>query len=162
MPTFLIIFAVFKGYAKIFKIGSLIKYSRWLPLNFVQTVTICFIRRKNEQNLNCILRVGTVNIKNSLNQNRAIVFIVIKFSILAGLSNSRMNYRALTTSFSEQTQLFADVAADPTLPRTKSFPCPKCGHREAAFFQSRARRADTTMSLYYVCCNASCGYRWME
>ena len=32
-----------------------------------------------------------------------------------------------------------DVAADPTLPRTRDVRCGKCGHQEAVFFQVRAR-----------------------
>ncbi|KAD5507829.1 hypothetical protein E3N88_15532 [Mikania micrantha] len=37
----------------------------------------------------------------------------------------------------ERTQVLQDVAADPTLPRTKSVRCAQCGHGEAVFFQSR-------------------------
>ena len=65
-------------------------------------------------------------------------------------------------SCSEQFHMVSDVELDPTLPRTKSYPCPKCSNKEAVFFQSRARRADTTMALYYVCCNAACGHRWVD
>ncbi|THU73261.1 hypothetical protein C4D60_Mb04t20930 [Musa balbisiana] len=36
---------------------------------------------------------------------------------------------------SERTQVLQDVAADPTLPRTKAVKCSKCNHPEAAFFQ---------------------------
>lgn len=35
----------------------------------------------------------------------------------------------------ERTQVLQDVAADPTLPRTKSVRCAQCGHGEAVFFQ---------------------------
>ena len=35
----------------------------------------------------------------------------------------------------ERTQVLQDVAADPTLPRTKSVRCTQCGHGEAVFFQ---------------------------
>lgn len=58
--------------------------------------------------------------------------------------------------------MVADVAADPTLTRSTAFPCPSCGYKEAVIFQSRARRADTTMTLYYVCCNRACGHRWVD
>ncbi len=63
---------------------------------------------------------------------------------------------------SDEAQLIPDVAADPSLPRTRQQLCPKCQHREAVFFQSRARRADTAMTLYYVCCNPQCGHRWVD
>lgn len=38
-------------------------------------------------------------------------------------------------SFGERTQELQDVAADPTLPRTKSVQCAKCGNGEAVFFE---------------------------
>lgn len=38
-------------------------------------------------------------------------------------------------SVGERTQVLQDVAADPTLPRTKSVRCASCGHGEAVFFQ---------------------------
>ncbi|KAH6831650.1 RNA polymerases M/15 Kd subunit, partial [Perilla frutescens var. hirtella] len=38
-------------------------------------------------------------------------------------------------SVGERTQVLQDVAADPTLPRTKSVRCTSCGHGEAVFFQ---------------------------
>ncbi|GJV57829.1 hypothetical protein Tco_1458834 [Tanacetum coccineum] len=39
----------------------------------------------------------------------------------------------------ERTQVLQDVAADPTLPRTKAVRCAQCGHGEAVFFQATAR-----------------------
>lgn len=38
-------------------------------------------------------------------------------------------------SVGERTQVLQDVAADPTLPRTKSVRCSVCNHGEAVFFQ---------------------------
>ena len=38
-------------------------------------------------------------------------------------------------SADEFTQVLEDVAADPTLPRTKSVRCAVCNHPEAVFFQ---------------------------
>jgi DNA-directed RNA polymerase II subunit RPB9 len=87
--------------------------------------------------------------------------------------------------------LFEDVASDPTLPRTKSVRCAACGHGEAVFFQvntmpdaclrsvgSESRpdltatmfgslaqataRGEEGMTLFFVCCNPSCGHRWRE
>lgn len=49
--------------------------------------------------------------------------------------------------FSELTHIVADVISDPTLPRTEQHPCPKCGHREAVFFQAQTRRAEVRTSL---------------
>ncbi|KAK2180552.1 hypothetical protein NP493_438g01001 [Ridgeia piscesae] len=60
------------------------------------------------------------------------------------------------------TQIIGDVIADPSLPRTEDHPCPKCGHREAVFFQSQSRRQEEGMQLYYVCTQPSCTHRWTE
>jgi len=46
--------------------------------------------------------------------------------------------------FSALTQIIGDVIADPSLPRTEDHPCPKCGHREAVFFQSQSRRQEVS------------------
>ncbi|XP_003559043.1 DNA-directed RNA polymerases II, IV and V subunit 9A [Brachypodium distachyon] len=61
----------------------------------------------------------------------------------------------------ERTQVLQDVASDPTLPRTKSVRCTACGHGEAVYFQATAR-GEEGMTLFYVCCNLSCGNRWRE
>ncbi|CAI0626646.1 unnamed protein product [Linum tenue] len=39
-------------------------------------------------------------------------------------------------SAAERTQVLQDVAADPTLPRTKDVQCAECKHHEAVFFQA--------------------------
>ncbi|KAL3505643.1 hypothetical protein ACH5RR_031025 [Cinchona calisaya] len=64
-------------------------------------------------------------------------------------------------SVGERTQVLQDVAADPTLPRTKSVRCAQCGHGEAVFFQATAR-GEEGMTLFFVCCNTNCGYRWRD
>ncbi len=46
------------------------------------------------------------------------------------------------------TQIISDVIADPTLPRTEDHPCPKCGHKEAVFFQSQSRRAEVSHTVH--------------
>ncbi|OUM64968.1 hypothetical protein PIROE2DRAFT_8112, partial [Piromyces sp. E2] len=61
----------------------------------------------------------------------------------------------------EETMVITDLSADPTYPRDNNHPCPKCGY-EAVYFQSRSRRADTSMRLYFACCNKDCGHRWFE
>ncbi|KAL3812282.1 hypothetical protein ACJIZ3_013550 [Penstemon smallii] len=49
--------------------------------------------------------------------------------------NSCVNRNEIHHSVGERTQVLQDVAADPTLPRTKSVRCSNCGHGEAVFFQ---------------------------
>ncbi|KXS21996.1 RNA polymerase II 15-kda subunit, partial [Gonapodya prolifera JEL478] len=61
----------------------------------------------------------------------------------------------------EQTMIIKDLGTDPTLPRADKI-CQKCGHNEAVYFQSRARRADTSMRLYFACANKDCQHRWVE
>uniref|UniRef100_A0A803N6P5 TFIIS-type domain-containing protein n=1 Tax=Chenopodium quinoa TaxID=63459 RepID=A0A803N6P5_CHEQI len=61
----------------------------------------------------------------------------------------------------ERTQVLQDVAADPTLPRTKSVRCTQCNHGEAVFFQATSR-GEEGMTLFFVCCNPSCGHRWRD
>ncbi|KAJ0988496.1 hypothetical protein J5N97_006852 [Dioscorea zingiberensis] len=39
-------------------------------------------------------------------------------------------------SAGERTQVLQDVAADPTLPRTKTIRCTRCNHPEVVFFQA--------------------------
>ncbi|EME45656.1 hypothetical protein DOTSEDRAFT_43938 [Dothistroma septosporum NZE10] len=49
-----------------------------------------------------------------------------------------------------------DVAQDPTLPHAEiECPNPKCDVRDAVFFQSQQRTAETGMQLFYVCCGCS-------
>ncbi|CAD5187570.1 unnamed protein product [Musa acuminata subsp. malaccensis] len=72
----------------------------------------------------------------------------------------------------EFTQVLQDVAADPTLPRTRAVQCAVCNHPEAVFFQvmmpplqllfSATTRGEEGMTLFFVCCNPSCGYRWRD
>ncbi|XP_078160582.1 DNA-directed RNA polymerases II, IV and V subunit 9A-like [Carex rostrata] len=61
----------------------------------------------------------------------------------------------------ELTQELQDVLSDPTLPRTKSVKCALCGHPEAVFFQATTR-GEEAMTLFFVCCNPSCGHRWRD
>ncbi|CAN0855484.1 DNA-directed RNA polymerases II, IV and V subunit 9A [Linum grandiflorum] len=55
-------------------------------------------------------------------------------------------------SAAERTQVLQDVAADPTLPRTKDVKCAMCNHPEAVFFQlvgncKRRGRYDTVLRM---------------
>ena len=69
----------------------------------------------------------------------------------------------VTVIFREQSVTLTDLASDPTLPRTNRALCPRCGHSEAVFFQSKDTRSkDAAMNLFFVCCNAACNHRWMD
>nr|XP_019950525.1 PREDICTED: DNA-directed RNA polymerase II subunit RPB9 [Paralichthys olivaceus] len=76
--------------------------------------------------------------------------------------NSCIYVNKITHEVDELTQIIADVSQDPTLPRTEDHPCPKCGHKEAVFFQSHSMKAEDAMRLYYVCTAPHCGHRWTE
>ncbi|KAE9453266.1 hypothetical protein C3L33_14835, partial [Rhododendron williamsianum] len=56
--------------------------------------------------------------------------------VLQEVADNNCVYRnEIHHSVAERTQVLQDVAADPTLPRTKSVRCAQCGHGEAVFFQ---------------------------
>ncbi|KAM0747150.1 hypothetical protein T439DRAFT_95235 [Meredithblackwellia eburnea MCA 4105] len=46
----------------------------------------------------------------------------------------------------------------PTLPNQprSNIECPRCGNKEAVFFQGQAKRVDTKMTLFYVCTSPTC------
>jgi len=44
-----------------------------------------------------------------------------------------------------------------TMPTTRA-ECPKCGHKEAAYWQLQTRSADEGMTTFYRCLN--CKYTW--
>ncbi|KAF8668116.1 hypothetical protein HU200_009618 [Digitaria exilis] len=59
----------------------------------------------------------------------------------------------------EFTQLiFGDAASEFTLPRTKSVRCATCGDSLTVILQATAR-CEEGMTLFFVCCNPSCGHR---
>ncbi|KAF7827671.1 DNA-directed RNA polymerases II, IV and V subunit 9A [Senna tora] len=63
---------------------------------------------------------------------------------------------------SERTQVLQqDIAADPTLPRTKAVRCSQCGHGEAVFLQTTVK-GEEGATLFFVCCNPNCGHRWRD
>lgn len=65
----------------------------------------------------------------------------------------------LSGNVSETAGVIQDVASDPTLPHVdKECPNTRCGARDAVFFQSQQRNAETGMKLFYVCCE--CGKVW--
>ena len=73
--------------------------------------------------------------------------------------NSCLYVNKIPHEVDELTQVVADVAHDPTLPKTQDHICPKCEHRKAVFFQSQSSEE---MRLYYVCAAEGCGHRWMK
>ncbi|KAJ0970532.1 hypothetical protein J5N97_018491 [Dioscorea zingiberensis] len=54
-----------------------------------------------------------------------------------------------------------DVVAKTTLPITKNVTCSLCNHSEAVFFQDVAKGEDS-LSLFFICCNPSCGHKWRD
>ena len=77
-------------------------------------------------------------------------------------NNNCVYVNKITHEVDELARIVPEVIHDPTLPKTKEHPCPKCGHREAVFFQGQSRRAEDDMRLYYVCTNAKCTHKWTE
>jgi DNA-directed RNA polymerase II subunit RPB9 len=78
-------------------------------------------------------------------------------------SESSLVYRHELVQLSdERTQVFKDLASDPTLPRTKNVSCIQCRNDEAVFFQAHSGRSDQPMTLYFVCTNPQCGFRWED
>ncbi|MES1906268.1 MAG: DNA-directed RNA polymerase II subunit RPB9, partial [Paramarteilia canceri] len=58
-------------------------------------------------------------------------------------------------------KLAADIVFDPTLARSVGgLSCVRCGGDELVFLQSRSKRADATMRLYYLCANLHCLHKW--
>ena len=64
-------------------------------------------------------------------------------------------------NMTENRSSLVDMASDPTLPKTTRI-CPKCGHRQAVYFQSRERNRETAMTLSYLCCNSACNHLWTD
>ncbi|KAK8470989.1 hypothetical protein PHAVU_003G112600 [Phaseolus vulgaris] len=64
-------------------------------------------------------------------------------------------------SVQRRTRELENVAADPTLPRTKSVRCSQCNHGEAVFFKATAKGEEGS-ALNFVCCNPTCGNRWRD
>ena len=53
------------------------------------------------------------------------------------------------------------IVHDPTFSRTKEVICPECGHQEAVFFHD-IDKANSNMSLNFVCCKEECGNSWIH
>lgn len=76
--------------------------------------------------------------------------------------NNCVYVNKITHDIDEISRIVPEVVHDPTLPRTRDHPCPKCNHKEAVFFQGQSRRSDEDMKLYYVCTSGQCAHRWTE
>lgn len=72
--------------------------------------------------------------------------------------NPKVYRHELITNIGETAGVVQDIGTDPTLPRLDK-ECPKCGNREAVFFQSQQKRKDTSMILFYVCLNCKNTFR---
>ncbi|RCV39511.1 hypothetical protein SEVIR_8G240100v4 [Setaria viridis] len=83
-------------------------------------------------------------------------------AVLQEVSDSNCVYRNVVDhAAGEFTQaLFEDVASDPAPPRARSVRFAACGHGEAFFFFQATVRGEERVSLFFVCCNPSCGHRW--
>jgi len=76
--------------------------------------------------------------------------------------NNCVYVNKITHDIDELARIVPEVIHDPTLPRTKEHPCPRCGHKEAVFFQGQSRRSEEDMRLYYVCTDTKCTHKWTE
>lgn len=52
-----------------------------------------------------------------------------------------------------------NIVNDPTFARA-DVTCPVCHYGSAVFFQSRSKRRDASMKLFFVCANPMCKHRW--
>nr|CAG4652328.1 EOG090X0J86 [Triops cancriformis] len=89
-------------------------------------------------------------------ENRVLLYACRNCDFKQLADNNCIYVNKIMHEVDELTQIVSDVISDPTLPRSEEHPCPKCGHREAVFFQATSRRAEEEMRLYYVCTNSHC------
>ncbi|KAK6930254.1 Zinc finger, TFIIS-type [Dillenia turbinata] len=61
----------------------------------------------------------------------------------------------------DHSHVLRDVAADPTLPRTKAVRCTRCNHKGAVFFRVTLQ-GEEGVTLFFVCCNSNCGHHWRD
>ncbi|XP_007575997.1 DNA-directed RNA polymerase II subunit RPB9 isoform X1 [Poecilia latipinna] len=80
-------------------------------------------------------------------ENRILLYACRNCDYQQEADNSCIYVNKITHEVDELTQIIADVAQDPTLPRTEDHPCPKCGHKEAVFFQSHSMKAEVRIPL---------------
>lgn len=95
-------------------------------------------------------------------ENRVLLYACRNCDYKQPASNNCVYVNKITHDVDELSRIVPEVIHDPTLPRTKEHPCPRCKHREAVFFQGQSRRAEDDMRLYYVCTNGKCTHKWTE
>lgn len=68
----------------------------------------------------------------------------------------------LTHSKSTLTNVtWSELGSDPTLPRTRTAKCQKCGNKEAVLVQTGfGARGNQPMTLWFVC--TKCSHRWKD
>jgi DNA-directed RNA polymerase subunit M/transcription elongation factor TFIIS len=72
-----------------------------------------------------------------------------------------LHYVRETPPVSSIDQNLAELANDPTLPRTSEPDlCPACKNDEAVFFQSPVRRPQDPLTLFFIC--TRCRHRWTD
>lgn len=70
-------------------------------------------------------------------------------------------YKTSFTLSSEDKSVSTDnISNDPTFPRL-DITCPLCNYNQAVFFQSRSKRRDASMKLFFICSNPQCNHRWV-
>ncbi|XP_070377237.1 DNA-directed RNA polymerase II subunit RPB9 isoform X1 [Dermacentor albipictus] len=79
-------------------------------------------------------------------ENRVLLYACRNCDYQQEADNNCIYVNKITHEVDELTQIVSDVVHDPTLPRTEDHTCPKCGHREAVFFQAQSRRAEGILS----------------
>ncbi|UJR15889.1 hypothetical protein I4U23_002814 [Adineta vaga] len=95
-------------------------------------------------------------------ENRILLYACRRCQYQQAAENPCIYVNKITHEIDELTQIVTDVISDPTLPRTADHPCPKCRGNDAVFFQAQSARSEDRMTLYYVCRNQNCLYRWTE
>lgn len=79
---------------------------------------------------------------------------------LVRMTNEEMatkNIKALRQLLVKQAELDRVVGENETT-MTKEFKCPRCGERNASFYQRQVRAADEPMTIFLHC--LKCGHRW--
>lgn len=119
---------------------------------------MCHVR----QNLSHAVRSNNMLYPKEDRDNRHLLYACRNCDYKEIANNNCVYVNKITHEVDELARIVPEVIHDPTLPKTKEHPCPKCGHREAVFFQGQSRRAEDDMRLYYVCTNSKCTHKWTE
>ncbi len=82
--------------------------------------------------------------------NKRLLYACRNCNYSEAVTDPRVYKNELHSFVGETAGVTAGLGDDPTLPRSNK-ECPKCNNTEAVFFQSQARRAETRMTLFFVC-----------